>query len=492
MKRYFIYMCLTLMIACFASCSDDVMTEASRTNLLSNESMANDASIMRFRSREALLDAIKNGVTPGTRASDEVSVPADFVSLMDEIEPTAEFLDSLSEEERDTILQNHMTYYEVFDMEDLVPNEQLAALLNLEGEIIMGDSIYKITEYGTLCADLFHLNLLRSIAVNLHTMNVTYNHGADKTDLSAGVSIIDTYHRDTTTYVNPFKPEQPGQPEQPDQPIGEDPGTSESLTYKPWTSVNFNYFPTFYAYSHTFIGKLIDDLFGERHTRHYTFKNDYRVNGSLYSYNYGFYHETGTYVSMQKKRGGFFRPINGWKEQKANELFIHVDSVIMEMKVNLPSPVFTSSMPTNMKVVGTTDFGTSSKQVSILGFYMSEQEIYNVMGKGLKEAIKQIKNLTSSSVPDNTRSILIVTQQKVYRFIYDETYYVSDTDKLRKVYDSGAFFFVSSNYFYSQWYKSIGDYIKEALKNPRFDLKRGQVKVAGRHGNTWGGMTIKK
>jgi len=55
-----------------------------------------------------------------------------------------------------------------------------------------------------------------------------------------------------------------------------------------------------------------------------------------------------------------------------------------------------------------------------------------------------------------------------------------------------VFFFISSEFVNSFWGKSLSTYLKEAFKNPHFSLKRGQVKVAGRLNNDWGGMTIIK
>jgi hypothetical protein len=496
MKKIFGLLSFLLFIACITSCSHDVDSDDfAEKHIFEHDKTT--ANIMAFHSKAALEDAIKNGIFPNTRASGEVTIPDDFVSLMNEVPADAAILDSLTEEEKDTILQNHLTYYEAFDLEDLIPNENLAALLNTDCEIILGDSVFRITEYGTLCANVDKLNQLRDIAVNIHNININFN-GIDRQNLSNNVSIIDTYHVDTTTYINPFKPDQPVGNDDGDDTgngqggdSGNDSNNPSTFIYTPWTSINFNLFPTFYAYSHTFIGHIFDNLFGERHTRHHKFLNNYRVNGSLYSYNYGFYHETGTYVSMQKKRGGLLRPFNGWKSQNADEMFIHVDSIIMEMNINFPMPMI-NDIPTNMKVVGTNDFGLADKQVSILGYYMSEQDVYNLMGKSLKEILKQIKTATSTSLPSNTKSFLIVTQQKVYRFIYDETYYTHDSNKLRKVYDSGVFFFISSEFVNSFWGKSLSTYLKEAFKNPHFSLKRGQVKVAGRLNNDWGGMTIIK
>ena len=54
------------------------------------------------------------------------------------------------------------------------------------------------------------------------------------------------------------------------------------------------------------------------------------MNGSLYSYNYLVYYETGCFVSMSRKRGGFFKFINGWKDINADELFMQYKRALVE------------------------------------------------------------------------------------------------------------------------------------------------------------------
>lgn len=178
MKKIFGLLSFLLFIACITSCSHDVDSDDfAEKHIFEHDKTT--ANIMAFHSKAALEDAIKNGIFPNTRASGEVTIPDDFVSLMNEVPADAAILDSLTEEEKDTILQNHLTYYEAFDLEDLIPNENLAALLNTDCEIILGDSVFRITEYGTLCANVDKLNQLRDIAVNIHNININFN-GIDR------------------------------------------------------------------------------------------------------------------------------------------------------------------------------------------------------------------------------------------------------------------------------------------------------------------------
>lgn len=148
MKKHFIlFFCCCSML--FISCRNDEMTTVINPDNVSE--VTNSSGLVNFSSKQILSDMIENGNCK-TRASLSSFVEnGTFVSLMDEIKPNADCLTELSQEEKDTILTNHLNYYSAFGYDNLVPNENFARLLNWKGEIIVNDSLYRITPIGTFC-----------------------------------------------------------------------------------------------------------------------------------------------------------------------------------------------------------------------------------------------------------------------------------------------------------------------------------------------------
>lgn len=76
-----------------------------------------------------------------------------ILSLTDKVQANDPILNEVSEEEKQIILSEGMTYYDMFGCEDYIPSPNFAKLLNSNREIQLKDSVYKITEFGTLRAN---------------------------------------------------------------------------------------------------------------------------------------------------------------------------------------------------------------------------------------------------------------------------------------------------------------------------------------------------
>lgn len=148
MKRFIIYfLCMLLYI--LSSCSDE-LTPQHLSETATEKSQASGDGFLCLPSKDALQDVIEQGAMTRSTISSFVE-NGEFTSLLDEVSSNAPCLDELTTEEKDTILSQHLTYYEAFGYEDLVPNENFAKLLNWKGEFLVGDSLYRITPIGTFC-----------------------------------------------------------------------------------------------------------------------------------------------------------------------------------------------------------------------------------------------------------------------------------------------------------------------------------------------------
>lgn len=148
MKRIIIYLSFMLLYV-FCSCSEEFMPHKVE-GATTEKSQSKENGFLSLPSKGALQSAIEQGTITRSTLSNFVE-NGTFTSLLDEVSPNASCLDDLTEEEKDTILSQHLSYYEAFGYDELVPNENFAKLLNWKGEILVDDSLYRITPIGTFC-----------------------------------------------------------------------------------------------------------------------------------------------------------------------------------------------------------------------------------------------------------------------------------------------------------------------------------------------------
>ena len=157
-KRTFkILLCFCIVVVGLASCNDkeEFATRASQTEGVNKE------AILVFSSKEDIMQAVKDGgvstravvSSPNTDIVDATLTMPEILSLTDKVQANDPILNEVSTEEKQIILSEGMTYYEMFGCEEYIPSPNFAKLLNSKREIQLNDSVYKITEFGTLRAN---------------------------------------------------------------------------------------------------------------------------------------------------------------------------------------------------------------------------------------------------------------------------------------------------------------------------------------------------
>lgn len=454
--------------------------------------------MLHFASKEMLLDAIENPMSNSvTRAMNN----SNFRSLMDEVDISDPALSSLTLSDKVYIAENNLNYYEAFDYESLVPNDKFAQYLNHKAEICCNDTIYKITEYGTLAAHEDYQDELESVADILADI-VSYNDNENEKQLSSNVRIINTFNRirgDVNSDIDLGDRLDDGR-DSGDTNFGNNGGNTStstvSYTNTSLSDIPFSTFPNFSSGSHTFVGHLLEGIFGERSTKHHEFISGYRVSGSLYDYDYGVYHECGVYVSMEKKRGGFFKAINGWKNINADELVMDLEGMVLALKVNIPANIATK-MPTHATISGYDSqfkyWGKTTKCVNILGYDVKESDIYALAGKGLTEILNRLKTMCNHDVDADVKAAQIITPNKAYIVLLSHPIYAHNQHKIRKVFDSGVRIGITSSVVSNPTapnsYAALFKFLQDM---PRIEIAKGKVRLAGRYNSSWGGMKINK
>lgn len=407
---------------------------------------------------------------------------AKFLSLTDKVEANDPILNDLSEEEKHIILSEGMTYYDMFGCEDYIPSPNFAKLLNSNREIQLNDSVYKITEFGTL----------RANQQNRRKLDLAYK--ALKADTTIALKNADFIPVIKDVELHPYKE------------VLVNSNDAPSMTRTVATDIPSNNFKHYTTKSKTVLGKILGGIFGDRSVKHNEFMSKKRVNGSLYSYNYLVYYETGCFVSMSRKRGGVFKCINGWKDIKADELFMQYKGIVMELNLDVPKGIL-PSMPTNKKpeIVSYSDMSIQGidkivhNTVDIFGYNVKEKDLYKFIGQGSKQIFNLLKSCLGNSdelerhygANGQVPAVRILTPDKVYVIIADDTYNPHNESKFRKVFNSGEKITLSYSVGASAW-STLMSSIKSTAKMPVKNLIGGEVLLAGKLSGKWGGMYISK
>lgn len=460
------------------SCRNDNFTELLYNGEEQNSTYLMDKDItFNFNNKNELYCTIWSNKAEGTRST--IHPPTNFISLLDKVQENDTILNQFTEEERKYIQEESLTYYDILGLEDFVPNENFARLLNSRGEITVNDSIYRVTPWGTLCAKMENRDLIDKVYEQLQngTIDLTYNDYLTK--INDEISLINSYSY--TAYTT----ERDG---------------SESnflpLSRTSTEQIPYNSFPRYSSESHTFVGKLLGKVFGDRSVKHHDFMPGYRVKGSLYDYDYGVYSEVGTFVASRRKRGGLLKKINGWKGTNAQELSITYRGIVLEMKTGLPDNIQLPQKATMIRENVKLDMSGIGKQlfcIDICGKEITDAEVMKLAGTGLQSAMPILKRWLGRDVSQRTQAIRILTQSKVYVVILDNQINSYNTDKLRKVFSSGVKFYISSNIISNPIsLKAAIDFMNGLRSLPVKRMKGGEVILAGKINNRWGGMIIKK
>lgn len=147
-----VLLCLFIGTFILTSCNED--DESISQESSDSVDPINKNAMLAFSSKEDIKEAVESETEIATRALTQNSQSGNILSLTDKVQANDPILKEVSEEEKQIILDEGMTYYDMFGCEDYIPSLSFAKLLNSNREIQLNDSVYKITEFGTLRADL--------------------------------------------------------------------------------------------------------------------------------------------------------------------------------------------------------------------------------------------------------------------------------------------------------------------------------------------------
>ena len=132
------------------SCRNDNLSEFSyKENGQSSDNISFDKDVTyNFNTKNELYNTIWNDKSAKTRST--IEAPNNFISLLDKIQEDDSILNQFTEEEKTYILNESLTYY----------------------DIIVNDSIYRITPWGTLCGKVEHRELIDNAYEQLKSASI--------------------------------------------------------------------------------------------------------------------------------------------------------------------------------------------------------------------------------------------------------------------------------------------------------------------------------
>lgn len=261
-------------------------------------------------------------------ASSLENEPSGSVNVFDSPQSLRSLVLSLSEGtelrslNRSVMLQD---YGDNENLSDLVPNPSFRRLLTKEGEVIVGDSLYRITPAGTFYAHKSDKALLDSVVEHKLYDQFSRTNRDSLLTLNGRLFLFQTFGKEGFSEAaggasSPLR--QTARISFDDDPFEEDLSSAENDTpsQQNLKEDHERLLPSYEVKAMdriTFAGKAIEKIFGGKKDGKTTLQSNAkrRLSGSFYSYNYKVYSETGIEAKVEKKmwHGGWGK-IKNWDE----------------------------------------------------------------------------------------------------------------------------------------------------------------------------------
>ncbi|MFV0291625.1 MAG: hypothetical protein ACK5IJ_12130 [Mangrovibacterium sp.] len=438
-------------------CSKEDLDEGELAN--SRETIENGAVENRMihvssKNDLALILSGSSGISKKSTAS--YIKPVQFVSLLSECNNEMNTKSDNIDESEST-----QRFYDLNNYSELIPNEDLAELLNFQAEILIGDTIYRITEKGTF---FYHKNQDAFILDNFEELATT-----EGSEISNGIYEVS----DGLFLHKTFEA---------DENFTEEENYTMSTRDIPVSS-----FPTYYTDAKTIVGGWIQSAIGRNIAHTSTFSSTRRIKCKLYYYNYQFYQETGVLGEIQKKNW------IGWSGTKGDEIAMGFDAIVMKYGdvagTETTTPQKVGSYRGYSPVVG------QSCDVTVIRGVKYDSELLRAIKEGQSAVRAFLKDEKNLSIDKSLLDVIVFEQHKeAYVVSFSDNKSKENLEKYREVISSDFRLLVnvsSSNSFSS--IKDYADLVGQPSHIPSSPtLVYASTYVAGRIGTTWKGVKLIK
>lgn len=498
------YQCL-FFVVCILAIYSCQKFDGAKTENGNNTDIANIA-MLSFSSEEDFIAALNqqdDDVTTracfATKAQGGLTANEKYVDLLEPVQNLPIATDPILRvdcrplKEQALIENNDMSLYIAKGYDSLVPNIKVAKLLNARAEVMVDQTIYKISPRGTYYfpeskQKFFESNYERfeteegiqmeentyQLAEDIYRINtfeITEVLDAEAEDLpddlpgvldddDLSTNIVNTLNMTTRTVTTQIPP--------------------------------FERFPRFNADAKTWLGKLWQSIFGRNRGYTYKLSKKHRMKGKFYYYNYKFYTEFGASAEMQKKNW------IGWSGKQASELLIGWSNIIFSEGYkripDYPKNAEASIVSTEYKTIP--GFNHQGMVLTIVGLDITSLQQQQLSLMNPIQIRNWFKLRVENSNVDITQldAIQCFSADKVITILPGGQKRKGDVKKVREIFLSEVSFTINLDLnhmpqSFKEWAKIIN---QGKFKIKPKNLKFGTVYVAGRLGNSWGGMTIVK
>lgn len=459
------------------------------TERLSKEDLIRyrEIDIASFSSREELTNAINvNEVT--TKAEEIVGPKQDlFVDINEVNVETDPILSVEFQRIDDTFLlcEGDNSLYEVLGYNKLIPNKAFAKILNAKAEVMVRDTVYKISPRGTY---FFPFSSLKDFEIRYEDYeNMDGTLVADNLyQLSDHVFRYSTFdadeHDDNLLFDdknNGVNSDLNSNNEISSPEVEFDSSVTKAPYLSTWgNQINWMSYPRENISAYTVVGKLLERLFGRSRYYRYNYSNRVRFSARFYYYNYVIYSESGMSANTEH------RPFLFWKDINAEKICVGCRNVVYEMKI--PASVPSGLPPQNYVCY-------SQEQIPMVGNY---GKVYYIFDRSIKysELMSMIKGPIQSLYNElRRRTGHDVSEAKAFKFFVDSrvvvvvpSYYLEGTNSSYLVHT-----------FYEQWTMGLSSinihnmpqgimswlssFLEGSMSVPRFTLKSGEVQAAAQY-----------
>lgn len=389
------------------------------------------------------------------------------------------------------------TIYELVGYEDLVPDEDLASLLNARGEIEIEGKVYKISETGTYC---FDSSMEEEFYESYAEFEESEGELVDTLTylLADGVIRYATFYNDEseTYYADDYYDEEDDDSDDSDDDSKEDledsiqvVNTRAPVIVSTLQNVDYFKYPRYCSDAKTVVGKLFQSLFGRNKAFNYKFTNKKRMSSKFFYYDYLFWSSIGITTKMQKKT------FLSWKQTNAEEIYAGWGDIITktELKGNiLEYPTKAKAM--TFKSMETNKYTGKGEEVAyVFGLTVTDQDLQKIIGNGLKSILTLIKTKTGADV-STSRKLHLAGPTSYYTVYLAGGSKIKNNSKLSVIFYKDlsvgvSFDALNLSSSWATWVKSIA---KTTYQLPNTKLVSGDVRTAVMYDDKIGAMSIYK
>ncbi|WP_347838924.1 hypothetical protein [uncultured Draconibacterium sp.] len=473
MKKLVIIPLVLLFVGLFYGCEkDDLVSEDSGLS----------SSLSTFRIEDQML-SFTSGNEVKNLIDDLLANKVKATQIKNELQKTQI---KLLYNDKDKLKSGEIDVYTVSGYDSLVPNPELARLLNINGEIMVSDVIYKISPFGTY----FFPKDKKDRFYELYTFENTNFKSASLELVPLGQEVGDNLYlvEDDIYRYDTYAP-QYIMPDDGDEGTGGGTGGSGGSGSNSSIDPDYDSFKTFSYGAQTWFGNIFESLFGRNKGESVEFNSDRRIKVNFYNYNYVFYAECGATAKFQKKNW------IGWSETDAEELRVGWNNI--KFTVTPPQNVIDLYPPNQARMQGgvRTDYVPGNPDL----WNMVELWEWDVTDE-FNDATPEIASLLASLGEGMNKPVNVVKNFKAGKIEY---YFVAEElrayncEKLNKVFNSQAS--VSIKFSPSNpptslkaWAQKIVETQISNFDSYKIDLSSGNVYGCAKHNGVWKGVRVVK